>query len=213
MLRGRTNLTNLINRKWLMTKHSLSFVLGFSTTVIGLGIVASLIGKAFTNWMGYAGLIGGILLIILGLQRWGLLRIPWLHDAGFSKGKLSSGGQATYRRSYFTGLTLAFGWQVTLLLALSLVVGIRGSLLEKVVVLVLYSAGFSAMFLLSFLFSKPLVLVFRKLGSRMIWVDRAAGALMIFIAVALITTDGNLLKSLADWKTGPIITGLFHGKF
>ncbi|MCY0876033.1 MAG: hypothetical protein OWT28_07195 [Firmicutes bacterium] len=199
------------DKTWYLLKHSLSFVTGFSTTVIALGIAAILVGKAFGGWMGYAGVVGGVLLLVLGLQRLGVLRLPWLHDAGFSASR-SHSGRATYWRSYLTGFTLAFGWQVTLIVALTLVVGIHGSFLEKLLVLILYSIGFSAMFMMTFVFSKPLVAAFRRLGTRMVWVDRMAGVLMLLIAVVLITTDGNLLKTLADWKTGPIITSLFHGR-
>lgn len=208
-----------------MLKHSLSFVAGFSTTVILLGLIAILIRRAFGGWMAHAGVVGGVLLIVLGLQRLGVLRLSWLHDAGLSVapsggdsdgvvtgGQMRSPGTATYVRSYLTGFTLAFGWQVTLIVALTLVVGISGPFIEKLLVLVLYSIGFSAMFLLTFVFSKPLVATFRKLGARMIWVDRTAGVLMLLIAVVLITTDGNVLKTLADWKTGPVIKALFHGR-
>ncbi|WP_258111984.1 cytochrome c biogenesis CcdA family protein [Alicyclobacillus sp. SP_1] len=199
--------------KWRMTKHSVAFVAGFSTTVIGLGMIAAVLGKAFSGWIGYAGVVGGILLLLLGLQRFGALRLPWLQDAGFGRPKVSPVAEKpSYSRSYLTGFTLAFGWQVTLLLVLTLVVGLQESLFQKFLLLLIYSAGFSAMFLFTFVFSRPLVSAFRRLGRHTVWVDRAAGTLMIGIAVVLITTDGNLLKSLADWKTGPIIKSLFHGR-
>lgn len=196
--------------KGAMFRHSLAFVVGFSTTIIILGMIAAIIGRLFSGWMDYSGVVGGLLLLMLSLQRFGVIHLRWLHDRGLAGGKHAAGSASLFR-SYITGFTLAFGWQVTLIVALTMVASLHVSWLMTLLVLLVYSAGFSVMFFITFIFSSSLVRAFRSLGSRMIWVDRGAGLLMMGVALLLIFDDNNALKTLADWKTGPIIKALFHG--
>ena len=57
---------------------SLAFVLGFSTVFIALGAGASTIGRLLRVWQEPLAFAAGILIIVMGLNFLGLIRIPFL---------------------------------------------------------------------------------------------------------------------------------------
>ena len=59
-------------------RHSLAFVVGFSAVFVALGAFAGAFGFFVQDHLSTLSKIAGVLLIVLGLNLLGILRIPWL---------------------------------------------------------------------------------------------------------------------------------------
>ncbi|TGQ03562.1 cytochrome c biogenesis protein CcdA, partial [Mesorhizobium sp. M4B.F.Ca.ET.215.01.1.1] len=86
---------------------SLAFVLGFSTVFVALGAGASTIGHLLRVCQGQLAMVAGALIIVMGLNFLGILRIPLLsREARFQV----QGKPANMVAAYIMGLAFAFGW-------------------------------------------------------------------------------------------------------
>jgi cytochrome c-type biogenesis protein len=86
---------------------SICFVLGFSTVFVALGAGASTIGHFLRVWQQPLAFAAGILIILMGLNFLGILKIPLLsREARFQ----TEGKPANAVAAYVMGLAFAFGW-------------------------------------------------------------------------------------------------------
>ena len=60
-------------------RHSLAFVLGFSAVFVALGASVGAVGYVVRDHLPTIEKVAGVLLIVLGLNLLGILRIPWLY--------------------------------------------------------------------------------------------------------------------------------------
>jgi cytochrome c-type biogenesis protein len=60
-------------------RHSLAFVLGFSAVFVALGASVGAVGYVVRDHLPTIEKIAGVVLIVLGLNLLGILRIPWLY--------------------------------------------------------------------------------------------------------------------------------------
>jgi cytochrome c-type biogenesis protein len=87
--------------RWLAVRHALAYVLGFGSVFTVLGLTATYAAGPFFDYLAPLRVLGGLLLIVLGLNLAGILHIPILErtwrplDAG-AAGSLAtaSGGVA-----------------------------------------------------------------------------------------------------------------------
>jgi len=63
----------------LTFRHSVAFVLGFSVLFVALGASVGAIGFVVRDNLGTIEKVAGVLLIVMGLNLIGILRIPWLY--------------------------------------------------------------------------------------------------------------------------------------
>jgi cytochrome c-type biogenesis protein len=62
--------------RWLAIRHALAYVVGFAAVFTFLGISASLIGGGLYDYLPTLRTIGGLLLILMGLNLAGILTLP-----------------------------------------------------------------------------------------------------------------------------------------
>ena len=62
--------------RWLAVRHSLAYVVGFASVFTFLGVSASLIGGGLYDILPTLRTIGGLLLIVMGLNLTGILTLP-----------------------------------------------------------------------------------------------------------------------------------------
>ena len=67
--------------RWLAIRHAIAFVVGFGVVFTILGITATYLAGPLFDWLPLLRQVGGILLIVLGLNLAGFLRIPALDRA------------------------------------------------------------------------------------------------------------------------------------
>lgn len=88
--------------------HSLVFVAGFSMVFVAIGVSLGLVGFVLTEKLPLLSRIGGVILILAGLNLIGILKIPFL----FRTRQLdySPSQRLGYLRSFLIGMTFSIGW-------------------------------------------------------------------------------------------------------
>lgn len=174
---------------------------GVLTVVLVLGLAAALVTHWFPHAMKELGVAGGLILLVVGLDRMNIIHVGWFSPRVGSRPQ--RGGR--YIGSYVTGIGLAMGFQVTLLLTLTLIAG-NPHLGRSLILLIAYALGFGLAFLVVGLGGQSIVQRLKHLKEgNLIRVNQVAGALTMAVAVLLIVNDGDVLKALATWKTGPVL--------
>ena len=67
------------DQRWTTFRHSIAFVLGFSLIFVALGASVGAVGFIVRDNILLLQKIAGVMLIILGLNLLGVLKIPWLY--------------------------------------------------------------------------------------------------------------------------------------
>ena len=69
---------NAVPSRWLAVRHAIAYVLGFGAVFTILGITATFVGGPIADYLPALRMIGGVVLIVMGLNLAGILRIPAL---------------------------------------------------------------------------------------------------------------------------------------
>lgn len=69
---------NAVPSRWLALRHAVAYVLGFGAVFTILGVTATFVGGPLADYLPALRTIGGVVLIVLGLNLAGILRIPAL---------------------------------------------------------------------------------------------------------------------------------------
>ena len=142
---------------------SLAFVLGFTTVFVALGAGASTIGRFLRVWQEPLAIAAGLLIILMGLNFLGLVRIPLLsREARFQ----SQGKPASAIAAYVMGLAFAFGWTPCIgpvLGPILTLAGGRETVGEGALLLAAYSLGLGIPFLVAALFSGAFMRFLRRI--------------------------------------------------
>lgn len=185
--------------------NAVAFVIGFTLVFVVLGLGAAGLG-ALTAAIRYRGLLrqlGGLVVIVFGLQMTGLIHIGFMErqvrpDIG-GPSRSARSGLASALTSALIGMAFGFGWTpcVGPVLASILVMAAgTASLARAVLLLVAYSAGLALPFLAAAIFLDPLLGWLRRRGNVLAWVGRVAGVLMVLMGLALYF---NYLARLEVW--------------
>jgi cytochrome c-type biogenesis protein len=108
---GRGNETTAPNR-WLAVRHALAYVAGFGAVFTLLGVTATYLTQGLAAYMPTLRVIGGLILIVLGLNLAGILRIGALErtwrplDAGAAGSLATTTGSIALGTPTGTGPTL-----------------------------------------------------------------------------------------------------------
>ncbi len=166
---------------------ALSFVLGLSTVFLLLGFTASAFGSFFLTNQELFAQIAGVIVIAFGLHFVGLYRIGILdREARLDAG--DRGGSAF--GAYVLGLAFAFGWTPCIGPQLGAILSLaaqEGSVQRGTLLLGVYAVGLGLPFLLAALFIERAMGVMNRLKRHMKWIERAMGALLLVVGLALLT--------------------------
>jgi cytochrome c-type biogenesis protein len=186
---------------------ALAFVLGFTTVFVALGAGASTIGQTLRQWQEPLGIAAGIVIIVMGLNFLGVLRIPLLsREARFQAG----GKPASLAAAYVMGLAFAFGWTPCIgpvLGPILTLAGGRGTVGEGALLLAVYSLGLGIPFLIAALFSGAFMRFLARFRVHLGRVEKMIGALLV-VAGVLFMTGG--IGTAAYWliETFPVLQRL-----
>jgi cytochrome c-type biogenesis protein len=166
---------------------ALSFVLGLSTVFLLLGFTASAFGSFFLTNQQLFAQIAGVIVIGFGLHFIGVYRIGILdREARLDAG--DRGGSAF--GAYVLGLAFAFGWTPCIGPQLGAILSLaaqEGSVQRGTLLLGVYAVGLGLPFLLAALFIERAMGVMNRLKPHMRWIERAMGALLLVVGLALLT--------------------------
>lgn len=176
--------------------HSLSFILGFTAIFVALGASASALGSTLRANQRLIAEIGGIIVIVLGLQMIGVFRLRIL---AMDKRMHITSGKPSYAMSALIGLAFAAGWSPCIgpILAGILTLASQArSVLEGTVLLLVYSAGLALPFFLTALAVGAAVPALNRMKRFLPAIEVAAGAFMVL--TGLVIFSGSFLR-IAGW--------------
>ena len=146
---------------------------------VALGAGASSIGRLLRVWQEPLAVAAGLLIILMGLNFLGAIRIPLLsREARFQ----SEGRPANPIAAYVMGLAFAFGWTPCIgpvLGPILTLAGGRNSVGEGALLLAVYSLGLGIPFLVAALFSGAFMGFLQRFKIHLGRVEKAIGALLV----------------------------------
>ena len=184
---------------------ALFFTLGFATVFVGLGAAASSVGLLLRQHMDLLAKIGGVVIIIMGLNFLGVFRIGFLsREARFQGG----GKPATLSGAYIMGLAFAFGWTPCIgpvLGAILNIAAVRETVGEGALLLAIYSLGLAVPFWIAAAFSGAFMRFLTRFRRHLGLVEKVMGVLLILTGLAFLS---GFVSDAAIWfqQTFPILS-------
>jgi len=177
--------------------NSSSFVLGFSTVFVLLGVSSSFVGKYLAIYYDYIRIIGGIIVIILGLYVMGVLKLNFL--ASDKRVHLQSKPRGHFG-SFIVGLTFGAGWTPCIgpiLGSILLIASTTGSAMQGFYLLLVYSLGLAIPFMATSLAINSFIAHFSAIQKYMRYIMILSGLLLIGFGIILLTDKVYVLLNLA----------------
>jgi cytochrome c-type biogenesis protein len=178
--------------------HAVAFVLGFSTVFTLLWIGVALVGSFAGEMVSWLQKAGGLLLVVLGMQMLGLIRIPFLAR----ELDLRLEGRTTgLPRSFLIGLAFGVGFTpcVGPYLGAILTLLLNEDLGSGAVLLVAYALGLGVPFLLLAGGLGGAQRVVRWLAAHIRVVNLAGGTLVIVMGLVLVSGQFARLPQLFNF--------------
>ena len=165
--------------------RALAFVLGFACVFVALGAAASSIGRLAADHLALLSRIAGLVIIALGLQVAGLLRIPWLLRTARREALAPPAGMAG---AFAVGLAFGFGWTPCVgpvLASILLLAGAEATAGRGAALLAAYSAGIGVPFVAAALFTGAFLRLAARLKSRLAVIETAMGLVLVATGLAV----------------------------
>jgi cytochrome c-type biogenesis protein len=154
---------------------AVAFVLGFSTVFVALGAGAS------------SAMVAGVLIILMGLNFLGIIRIPLLSREARFQG---AGKPANALGAYLMGLAFAFGWTPCIgpvLGPILTLAGGRDTVGEGAMLLAAYSLGLGIPFICAALFSGAFMRFLGRFRVHLGRVEKVMGGLLVLAGILFLT--------------------------
>jgi len=186
---------DVTSRKRVALVHGLLFVLGFSLIFLALGATATAIGRVMFSQRDLITKVGGGIIIVFGLYLVGILNIGFftqerrVHLADKPVG---------YLGTVLVGVAFGAGWTPCIgpiLGSILIYASSEADLPKGLALLTAYSLGLAIPFILSALAVDRFMSFFQKFKKQMLWMQRAAGALMIVVGILMITNQFTIFAS------------------
>jgi cytochrome c-type biogenesis protein len=169
--------------------QGLAFVLGLALIFGLLGASASVLGHTLLQHLQLLSKVGGVLVVIFGLQMLGVLRIPWLYRTARAA-EIKPNAQANHAGAFLMGLAFGAGWTPCIGPFLAGLLGLASqqeTVGEGVALLIVYALGLGVPFLLAGLAVGRSLSIMRSVRPHMLSIERVSGALVIGMGVLLFT--------------------------
>ena len=187
--------------------NSFSFVCGFSTVFILLGVFSSVVGKFLAVYYDHIRIIGGSLIILLGLYVMGILKLDFL---SYEKRVHLHSKPKGHFGSYIVGLTFGAGWTPCvgpILGSILLIASTSGSAVQGFWFLLVYSLGLAIPFMITALAINSFLSHFTAIQKYMRVIMILSGLLLIAFGVIMLTDNLPMLLSIApDFGVEELLT-------
>lgn len=161
------------------------FVLGFTLVFVAMGALAGTLGSFLTKYQTWVNLIGGLIVILFGLNYMGLLKLNLFR--GIQKTGATGGG---FWGSVLFGIIFSIGWTpcVGAFLGSALMLASQqGHVVEGSLMLLTYSLGLGVPFLVSALLIDQLKGAFNWVKSHYDVINKVCGGLLILVGILMAT--------------------------
>ncbi len=177
--------------------HSISFIIGFSFVFIAFGLSSSFLGALFASYQKWIMIIGGIVLVLMGFNMLGLLKIPLLNR---EKMVHLTEKPTNLAGSFVVGVTFSLGWTPCIgpVLASILLIAATGkSVVGGMYLLGLYSLGLAIPFFVAALLVARLMKLMKRFGHVVRYTSFALGGLLVVLGALLATGYFTAITKLA----------------
>jgi cytochrome c-type biogenesis protein len=188
--RGRARVT--------IVTQGAAFVLGLAVIFALLGASASVLGQTLLQNQERLYQIGGVLVIIFGLQMLGITRVPLLART-LRVAEVTPNVQRSHVGALVMGLAFGAGWTPCVGPFLAGLLGLASqqeTVGAGVLLLLLYALGLGVPFLLAGLAVDRSLNVMRSIRPHMLTIERLSGALLIGMGILLFTQQLTRITSL-----------------
>ena len=172
---------------------TLAYVAGFSFVFIAMGASASWLGILAREHREVLRIAGGIVIIALGVHLSGIFRIPGLD---FEKRLHVKKRPLHFIGIFAIGMAFAAGWSPCVGPALGsilIIAGGKGSVLEGVLLLGVYSMGLALPFLAISFFINFIVVFIKRVSPKIRYVNAIAGIILVIIGVLILSNRFYLI--------------------
>jgi cytochrome c-type biogenesis protein len=180
--------------------HATAFVGGFSLIFILIWASIGLVGYLLSGFLPFLRQVGGVILILMGLQMAGFLRLPLLDQE--KRLKVEAGKRHSLSSSFLIGVVFAAGWTPCIGPILAGIIGLA-SFSETVVqgsyLLVAYSAGLGVPFLLTALALGRATAGLKQLRPVMRLVPATSGIFLALVGILMLTNMFQRLPQYFTW--------------
>jgi cytochrome c-type biogenesis protein len=175
--------------------HAGAFVLGFSAVFVALGLTASAIGGVLNDNRVLIAQLGGIIVVILGLQMMGMLRIPFLMMDARAHVQHE---RRTVWTSAIVGIAFAAGWSPCIgpILAGILAIASQQHNAQAALLLAFYSLGLALPFLVTALAIGSVLPALNRIKRFLPVVEFGAGVFLVAVGLVLVN---NAFLNVAGW--------------
>jgi cytochrome c-type biogenesis protein len=172
------------------------FAAGVTTIFVLLGMGATAVGQAFADWRQPLSYVAAGILFVFGLHFLGVIRIGLLYREARVE---STAEPTTLMGAYVMGLAFGFGWTPCVGPALASILMIAsgmGDIWRGGLLLLVYGIGMTAPFVIAALFSGPFLKWTARHRSKLQYVEKVMGVMLILFAILIATDTVNLI---AQW--------------
>lgn len=177
--------------------NGLFFVAGFSLIFVALGASAGLVGDFLHSHRDWVARIGGVFLLLLGLQMLGVLSIPGLNREVRLTPRQRPAGYGT---AFIVGVAFAAGWSPCigpLLAGILTLAASEGSAGYGMTLLAMYAGGLAIPFLAVTLGLDRFLAYSQRVNRWLPWIERVSGVLILVMSGVLLTgTMSRLIQPL-----------------
>lgn len=172
--------------------HALAFILGFTIVFVLLGLTASALGGVLSANRVLIAQIGGCIVVVLGLQMMGMLRIPFL--------MMDARVHMTHeRRSFWTsslvGIAFAAGWSPCIgpILAQILAIASQAHTTQAAALLLTYSLGLAVPFFLTAAAIGTVLPLLNRIKRFLPAIEFTAGVFLVAVGLVLVNDAFTLV--------------------
>jgi len=166
--------------------HALAFIAGFTLVFMALGFTASAIGTALIAYRDWIAKLGGLVVIVLGLNMIGVFKIPFLM---MDKRVHVRSANRSYVASFLVGLAFAAGWSPCIgpILAGILALATQEQYGSATLLLFVYSMGLALPFFITAAAISRALGALNRIKRYLGPIEVGAGAFLVATGVVLFT--------------------------
>ena len=180
--------------------HALAFVVGFSTIFVAFWVSIGLIGFLVQDAMRYIRQGGGVILILMGFNLMGIIRIPFLYRDVHVEVRQRE--RPSYRVSFVIGVLFAAGWTPCIGPTLGAIIGLATyseTVWEGAYMLIAYSAGLGIPFLGTALALGTASGYLRRLNRYMPVISIVSGVFLVGVGILMLTNLFVIIPKYFNW--------------
>lgn len=181
--------------------HAFLFVLGFTLVFLALGATATVLGRLLLAHRIWITRAGGLLVILFGLYLLGVFNIGALAR---ERRVHITDKPLGYLGTVLVGIAFGAGWTPCIgpiLGGILTYTASQADLQRGLGLLLAYSLGLAIPFLLAALAIERFLTFFQRFRSRMVWVNRVSGALLVIVGILMMTNYLAVLSGILQAYT------------